>query len=46
MDVLIAVIPTIGVMALFAYVLHVIVRADSKERAALRRLEKEYEDRQ
>lgn len=46
MDALIAVIPTIGVMALFAYVLHVIVRADSKERAALRKLEKEYDGHQ
>lgn len=44
MESVIALIPTIGVMALFAYILRNIFRADSKERAALRRLEEEYED--
>ncbi len=44
MDSLIALVPTIGVLAIFAFVLRNIVRADSKERAAIRRLERELDD--
>lgn len=46
MDALIALVPTIGALALFALVLRVIFRADSKERAAQRKLEQEYHDSQ
>lgn len=43
MDALIALVPTIGALALFAFVLRVIFRADSKERAELRKLEREHD---
>lgn len=44
MEELIALIPTIGVLALFAFILRNIFRADSKERSQLRKLEEEFED--
>lgn len=44
MDSLIALVPTIGVLAIFAFVLRNVFRADSKERAAIRRLEKEMDE--
>lgn len=44
MDVVIALVPTIGVVALFGLVLRMIFRADSKERAELRKLEREYDE--
>lgn len=46
MESLIAVVPTIGLMAVFIYILRNIFRADSNERMQLRKLEQEYEDSQ
>lgn len=43
MDVLIALVPTLGVAALFFLVLRAMLRADRNERAAIAKLEREYQ---